>query len=61
MDELLREFLNETVESLDRVDAQLVRFEREPNTFSASFTPLKERAAFLDCRGSRRSRTPPKR
>ncbi len=31
MDELLREFLTETVESLDHVDAQLVRFEREPN------------------------------
>src|SRR5689334_20962556 len=31
MDELLREFLTETAESLDQVDAQLVRFEREPN------------------------------
>ncbi len=31
MDELLREFLTETAESLDHVDAQLVRFEREPN------------------------------
>jgi two-component system, chemotaxis family, sensor kinase CheA len=31
MDELLREFLTETTESLDHVDAQLVRFEREPN------------------------------
>jgi two-component system chemotaxis sensor kinase CheA len=31
MDELLREFLTETVESLDHVDAQLVRFEREPD------------------------------
>ena len=44
MDELLREFLTETAENLDHVDAQLVRFERE-----------------LDCPGSRRSRTPPKR
>jgi two-component system chemotaxis sensor kinase CheA len=31
MDELLRDFLTETAESLDHVDAQLVRFEREPN------------------------------
>jgi two-component system, chemotaxis family, sensor kinase CheA len=30
MDDLLREFLTETNESLDLVDAQLVRFEREP-------------------------------
>jgi two-component system chemotaxis sensor kinase CheA len=31
MDDLLREFLTETSESLDRVDSELVRFEREPN------------------------------
>jgi two-component system, chemotaxis family, sensor kinase CheA len=31
MDELLRDFLNETGESLDLVDAELVRFEQEPN------------------------------
>ena len=31
MDELLREFLTETNESLDVVDVELVRFEREPN------------------------------
>ena len=31
MDELLRDFLTETAESLDRVDAELVRFEQEPN------------------------------
>jgi two-component system, chemotaxis family, sensor kinase CheA len=31
MDDLLREFLTETNENLDRVDAELVRFEREPN------------------------------
>ncbi len=31
MDDLLREFLTETIESLDRVDAELVRFEQEPN------------------------------
>ena len=31
MDDLLREFLTETDESLDRVDAELVRFEQEPN------------------------------
>ncbi|MGA8614239.1 MAG: hybrid sensor histidine kinase/response regulator [Xanthobacteraceae bacterium] len=31
MDDLLREFLTETSENLDRVDAELVRFEREPN------------------------------
>src|ERR1044072_2126538 len=31
MDDLLREFLTETGESLDTVDNQLVRFEEEPN------------------------------
>ena len=31
MDELLLDFLTETGESLDRVDAELVRFEQEPN------------------------------
>src|ERR1700740_1466015 len=31
MDELLREFLIETTESLDVVDVELVRFEQEPN------------------------------
>ena len=31
MDDLLREFLTETGESLDTVDVELVRFEREPN------------------------------
>ncbi|HMK69983.1 MAG TPA: hybrid sensor histidine kinase/response regulator [Xanthobacteraceae bacterium] len=30
-DDLLRDFLTETHESLDRVDAELVRFEQEPN------------------------------
>src|SRR5260370_40599122 len=31
MDDLLREFLTETNESLNLVDAELVRFERDPN------------------------------
>jgi two-component system chemotaxis sensor kinase CheA len=31
MDDLLREFLTETSESLDTVDVELVRFERDPN------------------------------
>ena len=31
MDDLLEEFLTETNESLERVDAELVRFEQEPN------------------------------
>src|ERR671938_231294 len=31
MDDLLREFLTETGESLDTVDVELVRFEQEPN------------------------------
>src|SRR3984957_4370878 len=31
MDDLLQEFLTETNESLERVDAELVRFEQEPN------------------------------
>ncbi|MFC0217204.1 chemotaxis protein CheW [Pseudochelatococcus lubricantis] len=31
MDDLLREFLTEATESLDLIDAELVKFEREPN------------------------------
>src|SRR4029079_16589765 len=31
MDDLLREFLTETGESLDVVDVELVRFEQDPN------------------------------
>src|SRR3954467_2776483 len=31
MDDLLREFVTETNESLDTVDVELVRFEQEPN------------------------------
>src|SRR5690348_14390178 len=31
MDDLLREFLTETNESLDLVDVQLVKFEQDPN------------------------------
>jgi chemotaxis protein histidine kinase CheA len=31
MDELLRDFLTETAEGLDRVDSQLVRLEQEPD------------------------------
>src|ERR1700748_2743203 len=31
MDDLLREFLTETNESLDVVDVELVRFEQDPN------------------------------
>jgi hypothetical protein len=32
MDDLLREFLTETSESLDTVDNQLVRFEQDPSS-----------------------------
>jgi len=66
MDDLLREFLTETNESLDRVDAELVRFEQEPNNarFSATFfvwsTPSRGPAVFSACPGSKRSRTQPK-
>src|SRR6201991_4873743 len=31
MDDLLREFLTETNESLDTIDVELVRFEQDPN------------------------------
>lgn len=67
MDDLLREFLTETNESLDTVDNQLVRFEQDPNnakildTSSGSFTRSKAPAAFSDCPGSKRSRTQPRR
>lgn len=61
MDELLQDFLTETSESLDLVDAELVRFEQEPNNgqkfsarSSAWFTPSRALAAFSGCRGSKR-------
>ena len=65
MDDLLREFLTETNESLDRIDAELVRFEQKPTatsseTFSGSYTRSKALAAFSSCRRWRRWRTPPK-
>ena len=57
MDELLRDFLTETGESLDLVDAELVRFEQEPNNgnilgniFRLAHT-IKAPAAFLACPG----------
>ncbi len=66
MDELLRDFLTETHESLDTVDIELVRFEQEPNNaeispiFSGSFIPSRAHAAFSVCRDSLRWRTRPK-
>ena len=67
MDDLLREFVTETNESLDVVDVELVRFEQDPNNakildkFSVSSTPSKAPAAFSDCRGWKRWRMPPRR
>ena len=52
MDDLLREFLTETSESLDTVDNQLVKFEQEPNNakilddISVWSTPSRAPAAF---------------
>ncbi len=66
MDDLLREFLTETNESLDRVDAELVRFEQEPNNgeilgnIFRLFIPSREPAVFSACRGSKCLRMPPK-
>jgi len=67
MDDLLREFLTETSESLDTVDNQLVRFEQDPNNakildniFRLVHT-IKGPAAFSACRGWKHSRMPPKR
>jgi hypothetical protein len=66
MDDLLREFVTGTNESLDVVDVELVRFEQDPNnatisiTFSVSFTRSKVLADFWACPGWRRSHTLPK-
>ena len=66
MDDLLREFLTETNESLDRVDAELVRFEQEPNNSSilgnifASSIRSKAPAAFSRFLGSAPWRMPPR-
>jgi len=57
MDDLLREFLTETYESLDRVDAELVRFEQEPNNVDILgniFRLVHTIAAFSPCRGWKR-------
>ena len=67
MDDLLREFLTETSESLDTVDNQLVKFEQEPNNakilddISVWSTPSRARAASSDCRDLKRWRMPARR
>jgi hypothetical protein len=63
MDDLLREFLTETSESLDTVDNQLVKFEQDPSDAKildniAWFTPSRALAAFSACRGWKRSPMP---
>jgi hypothetical protein len=64
MDDLLREFVTATNESLD---VELVRFEQEPNNakildnVSASSTRSKARAVLSGFPVWRRSRMPPKR
>jgi chemotaxis protein histidine kinase CheA len=66
MDDLLREFLTETNESLDTVDVELVRFEQEPNNTEILgnifvwSTPSKAPAASSVYRACRSWRTPPK-
>ena len=66
MDDLLREFLTETNENLERVDAEIVRFEHESNnseilgTFFASSIPSRGPVDFSDFPGSRRWPTRPK-
>ena len=57
MDDLLREFLTETSESLDTVDNQLVRFEQDPsdakildNIFRLVHTRSEERRVGKECR-----------
>lgn len=67
MDELLREFLTETSEHIDIVDAQLVRFEQDTNNdeilrnvFRLVHT-IKGTCGFLGLPGWRRSRMPPRR
>jgi two-component system chemotaxis sensor kinase CheA len=60
MDDLLREFLTETSESLDVVDVELVRFEQDPNNASILGNifrlvhTIRGPAASSGCRGSRR-------
>jgi chemotaxis protein histidine kinase CheA len=64
MDDLLREFLTETAESLDAVDRELVRFEQEPNdarildNISRLVHTIKGRAGSSACRASPPSPTP---
>lgn len=67
MDDLLKEFLTETNESLDVVDNQLVKFEQEPNNakildniFRLVHT-IKGTCGFWVCRGWKHWPTPPKR
>jgi hypothetical protein len=56
MDDLLRDFVVETSEHLETVDAELVKFERDPNngaTLALIFRPFtrsKAHAVFSACR-----------
>ena len=57
MDDLLREFLTETYESLDRVDAELVRFEQvagRPFTGASYYTPYLSAPAHSACAFTRK-------
>ncbi len=59
MDDLLREFLTETNESLDTVDNQLVRFEQDPNNAKILDNIFRlvhtiKGTAFSGCRGWKR-------
>ena len=40
MDDLLTEFLTETVESLDNLDVEIVRLEQNPNCLAPKFNAI---------------------
>jgi hypothetical protein len=58
MDELLREFLTETIESLDLIDAELVRFERGANNAKILDNIFHQRGFYVPTRVARHAAQP---
>jgi hypothetical protein len=59
MEDLLPDFLVETLESLEKLDIELVTLERQPDDKPA-LSSIFRHVAFLGCRGWKKWRTQPR-